>query len=140
MTETPAKHEVGSPADALAQTQNPTAAITDFGIDTTSMSTGEAVRDYFARLRAGELGELPSLFGLLVLVILFSALSDNFFTLANIANVFPQGAGVIIIAMGIVFVLLLGEIDLAAGVASGTEATEKAMPNLHAWFLFGLLG
>ena len=44
------------------------------------MSTGEAVRDYFARLRAGELGALPSLFGLLVLVILFSALSDNFLT------------------------------------------------------------
>lgn len=141
MTETPAKHEVDTPAaEALAQTQNPTAAISDFGIDTTSMSTGEAVRDYFARLRAGELGSLPSLFGLLVLVILFSALSDNFFTLANIANVFPQGAGVIIIAMGIVFVLLLGEIDLAAGVASGTAASVMALHYVHAGNLLGSMG
>src|SRR5438477_44019 len=70
MTETPAKHEVDTPAaEALAQTQNPTAAITDFGIDTTSMSTGEAVRDYFARLRAGALGSLPSLLGLLIVAI-----------------------------------------------------------------------
>lgn len=88
----------------------------------------------------GELGSLPSLFGLLVLVILFSALSDNFFTLANIANVFPQGAGVIIIAMGIVFVLLLGEIDLAAGVASGTAASVMALHYVHAGNLLGTLG
>ena len=139
MTETPAKPlgpGEGPVAEALAQT----AAVSDFGIDTTSMTTSEAIRDYFARLRAGDLGALPSLFGLAVLVILFSALSDNFFTLNNIANIFPQGAGVMIIAMGIVFVLLLGEIDLAAGTASGVAASLAALHFVQNGNLLGSMG
>lgn len=139
MTETPAKPlgpGEGPVAEALAQT----AAVSDFGIDTTSMTTSEALRDYFSRLRAGDLGSLPSLFGLAVLVILFSALSDNFFTLNNIANIFPQGAGVMIIAMGIVFVLLLGEIDLAAGTASGVAASLMALHYAHNGNLLGSMG
>jgi D-xylose transport system permease protein len=103
------------------------AAITDFGIDTTSLSTGEAVRDYFRRVRGGELGPLPALLGLVVLLIIFSALSGNFFTLNNIANLISQGAGETIIAMGIVPVLLLGEIDLSAGTASGLTAALFAL-------------
>ncbi|MCU1683087.1 MAG: transporter permease [Amycolatopsis sp.] len=131
MTETPAKSV--SPETASA-------AITDFGIDTTSMSTGEAVKDYFSRLRAGQLGSLPALFGLLVLVILFSLLSNQFFTLNNIANLFEQGAGQTIIAMGIVFVLLLGEIDLSAGTASGVCAAVMALHYVKNANLLGSLG
>ena len=66
MTETPAKP---------AKPDVSSAAITDFGIDTTSMSTGEAVKDYFSRIKAGQLGSLPALLGVAVLLILFSALS-----------------------------------------------------------------
>ncbi|MEJ2858724.1 MULTISPECIES: sugar ABC transporter permease [unclassified Saccharothrix] len=102
-------------------------AISDFGIDTTSRSTGEAVRDYAARLRGGELGALPALLGLLVLLIVFSSLADTFFTLGNIANLLAQGASITIIAMGLVFVLLLGEIDLSAGTASGVCASVMAL-------------
>lgn len=65
--------------------------------------------------------------GLLVLVVLFSALSDKFFSLNNIANLLAQGAGQTIIAMGIVFVLLLGEIDLSAGTASGVAGAVMAL-------------
>ena len=101
-------------------------AITDFGIDTTSLSTGEALRDYFRRVRGGELGALPALGGLVILVIIFTALTASqpgqFLTLNNIANLLAQGAGETIIAMGIVPVLLLGEIDLSAGTASGLTA------------------
>ncbi|MBU3062627.1 ABC transporter permease [Nocardia sp. NEAU-G5] len=102
-------------------------AITDFGIDTTTVSTAEAVRAYLARVRGGEIGSLPALLGLVVLVVLFSSLSNVFFSLNNIANLLAQGAGQTIIAMGIVYVLLLGEIDLSAGTASGVAGAVLAM-------------
>lgn len=130
MTETPAK----------AETPQSGGAISDFGIDTTSQSTREAIRDYFAKLRGGELGSLPALLGLAVLVFIFWALSDNFLTLNNTANLIAQGAGQIIIAMGLVFVLLLGEIDLSAGTASGVCASVMAMHYVHAGNLLGGMG
>ncbi|AYF74854.1 ABC transporter permease [Nocardia yunnanensis] len=102
-------------------------AITDFGIDTTTLSTREALRDYVARLRGGEIGSLPAILGLIALVVLFSLMSDVFFSLNNIANLLAQGAGQTIIAIGIVFVLLIGEIDLSAGTASGVAAAVLAM-------------
>ncbi|HWC81610.1 MAG TPA: ABC transporter permease [Pseudonocardiaceae bacterium] len=101
--------------------------VTDFGIDTTSRSAGEAVRDYFSRVRGGELGALPALLGLVVLVALFTGLSSSFLTVNNLANLLEQGAGEAIIAMGLVFVLLLGEIDLSAGTASGVTASVLAL-------------
>jgi len=115
-------------------------AITDFGIDTTSRTTREAIGDYFARVRGGELGSLPALLGLVVLTIVFSALSGNFLTLGNLANLLAQGAGVTIIAMGLVFVLLLGEIDLAAGTASGVAAAVLALHLVTNGNLLGRLG
>jgi len=111
--------------DRAAQVQ--AAAIADFGIDTTRRSTGQALRDYVDRVRGGELGSLPALAGLIVLLILFAALSDTFLTLNNIANLIAQATGIIIIAMGLVFVLLLGEIDLSAGTASGVAAAVMAL-------------
>ena len=114
-----------SPAGAGAP--DPGTAISDFGIDTTSRSTGEAVGDYFSRVRGGELGPLPALLGLAILLVIFTSLSGNFFTINNIANLLSQGAGETIIAMGIVPVLLLGEIDLSAGTASGLTAAVFAL-------------
>ncbi|WP_020671856.1 sugar ABC transporter permease [Amycolatopsis nigrescens] len=126
---------VEQPAD-----ERPSGVITDFGIDTTSMSTGEAIRDYFSRLKAGQLGSLPALLGLAALVILFAVLSDSFLTLYNIANLFAQGAGQTIIAMGIVFVLLIGEIDLSAGTASGVAGALMALHFVRGGNLLGSMG
>ncbi|WP_330179309.1 ABC transporter permease [Nocardia sp. NBC_01503] len=111
--------------------QSDTAAITDFGIDTTTRSTREAVGEYLARLRGGEIGSLPALLGLVALVVLFSVMSDVFFSLNNIANLLAQGAGQTIIAIGIVYVLLIGEIDLSAGTASGVAGAVLAMHYVH---------
>ncbi len=130
MTETPAK----------ADTASNGGAISDFGIDTTTQSTGEAIRDYLARLRGGELGSLPALLGLAALVVVFWALSDNFLTLNNTANLIAQGAGKMIIAMGLVFVLLLGEIDLSAGTLSGVCAAVMAMHYVRGGNLLGGMG
>jgi D-xylose transport system permease protein len=82
-----------------------------------------AFNDYIARVRGGDVGSLPAILGLVVLVIAFSILRPNTFTTAfNVANLVNQAAAVIVIAMGLVFVLLLGEIDLSAGWTAGVSA------------------
>lgn len=91
--------------------------------DQESGSLGLAVRDYISRVRGGDVGSLPAVLGLLVLLSVFSVLRPSTFTNAfNFANLLHQSAAVIVIAMGLVFVLLLGEIDLSAGYAAGTAA------------------
>ncbi len=132
-----ASTEKSPPSD----TSDATGRSADFGIDTTTRTTGDALRAYFVNLRGGDLGTLPSLLGLLALFILFTALaSDTFPSLRNLANLLQQGAGNTIIAMGIVFVLLTGEIDLAAGTASGLTAAVMALHLVNNGNLLGAMG
>ena len=119
---------------------NTESAISDFGIDTTSRTTREAVGDYFAKVRGGEFGALPAVAGLVVLLIVFSGLSGYFLTINNLANLIDQGAGETIIAIGVVFVLLLGEIDLSAGTASGVCAAVAALHLQSNGNLLGAMG
>ena len=82
-----------------------------------------AVDAYIARVRGGDFGSLPAVLGLIALVIFFTAFQGRtFFSTLNLANVVGQGSMVIVIAMGLVFLLLLGEIDLSAGFGAGTAA------------------
>ncbi|MER7419879.1 ABC transporter permease [Micromonospora peucetia] len=83
---------------------------------------GNHVRNYVGRVRGGDIGALPAVLGLVVLCTVFSIMRPSFLTAGNFANLFTQGAAVTLIAMGLVFVLLLGEIDLSAGFASGVCA------------------
>lgn len=85
-------------------------------------SLGGAVREYVSRLRGGETGSLPAVLGFFFLVIFFTATAEPFSTKLNWANLLNQSAAYIFIAMGLVFVLLLGEIDLSAGYTAGTSA------------------
>ena len=93
---------------------------------TTPIATGHegSVRDqfraYLQRLRGGEMGALPAMLALVVLGILFSSLSPYFLTTGNIANLFVQASALMVIAFALVFVLLLAEIDLSAGVTGGS--------------------
>ncbi|MFN8077387.1 MAG: ABC transporter permease [Kineosporiaceae bacterium] len=87
-----------------------------------------ALRSYVQRVRGGDTGSLPAVLGLAALLVFFSAMqSDVFPTARNLANLPGQSAGVMFIAMGLVFVLLLGEIDLGAGVTGGTSAAVLAV-------------
>jgi D-xylose transport system permease protein len=79
-------------------------------------------RLYVQRVRGGEMGSLPAFAGLVVLVILFSAVQPTFRGLYNFGNMLTEGSGPVLLAMGLVFVLLLGEIDLSAGFAGGVCA------------------
>ncbi|MER7083678.1 D-xylose transport system permease protein [Saccharopolyspora kobensis] len=121
-------------------TERVSTPVADFGIDTTSRGTGEAVRDYVGKLRRGDLGALPALVVLAALLVLFTALSEDFLTLNNLANLLQHGAGQTIIAMGLVYVLLLGEIDLSAGTASGVSASLLALHFQHDGNLLGAMG
>jgi len=80
-----------------------------------------AAADYWSRVKAGDIGALPAILGLIALCGIFGAMSNVFLTPGNFANLLTQAAAVIVIAMGLVFVLLLGEIDLSAGYAAGVS-------------------
>ncbi|MGO1054284.1 sugar ABC transporter permease [Crossiella sp. CA198] len=115
-------------------------AVADFGIDNTQRSFGQSVGDYGARLRGGQLGVLPALGGLAVLFVFFASQSSDFLTLGNLSNLLAQGAGTVVIGMGLVFVLLLGEIDLSAGTASGVTAAIFALHLSTGGNLLGKMG
>ncbi len=84
------------------------------------VTLGDSAREYVARVRGGDVGPLPAILGLVALLIVFSSLRPETFTNSfNFANLFIQSAAVIVIAMGLVFVLLIGEIDLSAGYTAG---------------------
>jgi D-xylose transport system permease protein len=94
----------------------------DFYLDVERRGIRDAFTAYFTRLRTGDPGALPSLLGLIVLGVIFSQVSDRFLSRNNIGNLPGQGAYIAIIALGLVFVLLLGEIDLSAGTTGGVCA------------------
>ncbi|MFC6934912.1 hypothetical protein ACFQHO_34330 [Actinomadura yumaensis] len=102
-------------------------ADSDFAADRREHDVRAAVGDYWSRVRSGDLGAVPAILGLAGLVVLFTALRpETFLSTGNIANLSTQALPVTILAMGLVFVLLLGEIDLSAGVASGVCAAVMA--------------
>jgi len=90
---------------------------TDLTTEKDSLVT--AASNYWSKVKAGDIGSLPAVLGLVALGTIFTVMSEFFFTARNFANLLTQAAPVIVIAMGLVFVLLLGEIDLSAGYASG---------------------
>jgi D-xylose transport system permease protein len=90
------------------------------GVKVVKPTVASYINDYWGRIRGGDIGGLPAILGLIVLFLIFGiARQDTFLSSLNFANLFGQGAQVIFIAMGLVFVLLLGEIDLSAGYTSG---------------------
>jgi len=97
-------------------------------------SLKDAMSDYWSRIKSGDIGALPAVLGLVVLCGVFGAMSNVFLTPGNFANLLTQAAAVTVIAMGLVFVLLLGEIDLSAGYASGVcGAVLVILITNHGW-------
>jgi D-xylose transport system permease protein len=104
------------------------------GVQVVKPTVGSYIHDYWGRVRGGDLGSLPAVLGLIVLSLIFGIARDTFFSALNFANLFSQGAQVVFIAMGLVFVLLLGEIDLSAGYASGVcGAVMAILLTNHGW-------
>jgi D-xylose transport system permease protein len=80
------------------------------------------LRLWWQGVRAGELGTLPIIVGLALILIVFGFLEENFFTERNFTNLLLQMAAVATMAIGIVFVLLIGEIDLSVAFVSAVGA------------------
>jgi D-xylose transport system permease protein len=79
------------------------------------------------RLLHGDIGSLPVLLGLILIAIIFQIANPNFLTPLNLTNLFVQIAAVGTIAVGVVLVLLIGEIDLSIGSVSGLTAAIMAV-------------
>ena len=91
------------------------------------VNLGQFARQRLRSLREGELGAMPIIVGIIIIAIYFQARNSQFLTAGNFVNLLAQMSAVTIIGMGIVFVLLLGEIDLSVGYVSGMGGTIAAV-------------
>jgi D-xylose transport system permease protein len=98
-------------------TENPAVAVPEAGIAENRL--GDIARKRWEALKAGDVGTLPIIVGLALIVVFFHFKNENFLTASNFTNLMTQMAGVTTIAIGVVFVLLLGEIDLSIAYVSG---------------------
>ncbi|MFZ0342111.1 MAG: hypothetical protein WAL31_07240 [Gaiellaceae bacterium] len=92
-------------------------------------------------VRTGNLGAVPLIVGEILVVIIFGLTATNFFTSENFVNLITQSAGTAMLAFGVVFVLLLGEIDLSIGYVAGIGAlivAELQLPGSR-WQMNGIL-
>jgi D-xylose transport system permease protein len=95
-------------------------------------------------VRTGNLGPWPVIIALGLVVLVFSQTATNFFTPVNFTNIITQMAGTALIAYGVVFVLLIGEIDLSVAFVSGVAGVVVAETQLPTganlpWFICILL-
>jgi D-xylose transport system permease protein len=82
------------------------------------------------RVRSGDLGSWPVIIALAIVVLVFSQAAQNFFTPGNFTNIITQMAGTCLLAYGVVFVLLIGEIDLSVAFVSGIGGVVVAQAQL----------
>jgi D-xylose transport system permease protein len=95
--------------------------------DEPSGGVGAYAREWWDNIRAGDLGIMPIIVGIIVIAAYFQSRNDNFLSAGNFVNLIVQMAPFAIIGMGMVFVLLLGEIDLSVGYVSGMGAVVAAV-------------
>ena len=107
---------------------NDTAAATD------ATSAGDARRATIRRFIQGDLASLRVVIGLAVIWAIFQFENDRFLSAQNLTNLMLQITAIGLISVGIVYVLLLGEIDLSVGAVSGLAAGCMAVLNVkHGW-------
>jgi D-xylose transport system permease protein len=104
---------------------------------------GVYLKGYLARVRGGQLGSIPALIGLIVITVVFAVVHQGFLSAYNIEALVIQAAPIIVMAMGLIFVLLLGEIDLSAGTTGGLCSAIMAVLMLRhgaSWWLALIAG
>ena len=84
-------------------------------------------RRWWTDVKGGDLGSLPIIVGLIVICLVFQTQNDRFLTAGNFVNLIVQTAPYAVIAMGVTFALLLGEIDLSIGFVSGVGGVLVAL-------------
>jgi len=100
------------------------------------------ITEFKRKIKAGDLGAIPVVIGLAIIWIIFQSLNSNFLTAGNLSDISVAMVGTGMIAVGIVFVLLLGEIDLSVGSVSGVAGAAFAVltvtHGMSAWLAFVL--
>ncbi|MGD1224258.1 MULTISPECIES: sugar ABC transporter permease [Streptomyces] len=100
------------------------------------------ISEFKRKMKAGDLGSLPVVVGLVIIWAIFASLNSNFLTAGNLSDISVAMVGTGMIAVGIVFVLLLGEIDLSVGSVSGVAGAAFAVLNvthgMNEWLAFVL--
>ncbi|MFF0273284.1 sugar ABC transporter permease [Streptomyces sp. NPDC004330] len=103
-------------------------------VDTRLLVREEGIKGYLGefrrRMRSGELGSLPVVLAVIIIWTVFGSLNSTFLSAQNLSDLSQQIVGTGMIAVGIVFVLLLGEIDLSVGSVSGLCAAIFAVLNV----------
>jgi D-xylose transport system permease protein len=94
----------------------------DAAADLLANSFGDYLRIVGRRVRSGESGALPVIVGLVVIIIIFQVKNSLFLSAGNLVNLLAQSAFIITLGMAEIFVLLLGDIDLAAGYTAACGA------------------
>jgi D-xylose transport system permease protein len=100
-------------------------------------------RLWWQGVRAGDLGTLPIIIGLVVIVLTFGVLDENFLTERNLTNLLLQMAAIATMAIGTVFVLLIGEIDLSVAFVSAVGAVVMTLllrPDDPGWPWWAAIG
>jgi D-xylose transport system permease protein len=82
---------------------------------------------WIVKLRGMDIGSLTVVVGLFILAAIFQSLNANFLTAGNLVNLMVQGAVYMLLAMGMIFVLLIGEIDLSIGFVGGVAGVTMAV-------------
>jgi D-xylose transport system permease protein len=94
-------------------------------------------RSRWEALKGGDVGSLPVIVGIVAITVFFTSKTTIFFSAVNFTNLIGQMAAVTVIAVGVVFVLLIGEIDLSIGFVSGIAGVivaELQLPGSgHQW-------
>ena len=94
------------------------------------LSPGQAMR----RLVQGDLSSVRVVLGLVVIAIIFQVQEPRFLSAQNLTNLMLQITTIGLISVGVVYVLLLGEIDLSVGAFSGLSAAVMAVLSVnHGW-------
>jgi D-xylose transport system permease protein len=98
----------------------------EFALDEAHLSTLGALKASLIPKKGGDLGVTPAILGLVALTIVFGVFAERFLSTANFANLITQSTWVILLGISVTFVLLVGEIDLAAGYTAGVSVVTMA--------------
>ncbi|CAM5361641.1 sugar ABC transporter permease [Streptomyces atroolivaceus] len=130
----PSTEKPASDSASTAPAVEPSAAPIP-AVDPRLLIREEGIKGYWSeftrKVRGGELGSLPVFIGLIVIAIVFQLQNSNFLSASSVANIAVYSSGLGIMAVGIVFVLLLGEIDLSVGSVAGVGAAVWAVLNVN---------
>jgi D-xylose transport system permease protein len=130
----PTSFTIPEPSDIDATTDLTAAAVGVIPPAIVAQTFSEYMRAWVARVRGGDAGVLPVALALVAVTVVFTIVSPNhvFLSARNLVNLFDQSTVFIVLAMGEIFVLLLGEIDLSIGYVSavgGITAAELVQPD-----------